>query len=142
MGKGGQQGKGGQPDLTDLAEAAQVRTYSLCLPPLCRRIDRRDAPHPTVAVGPHHRSLSSVHPRPQLLALPQVQFDFFAQAVPFLKAATSDELLRTVAEYTRFLEGGARSCPSFAVSVGQVVLLSIYIYSLWRMHSLTAVRSI
>ena len=44
--------------------------------------------------------------------------------MPFLQAATSDELLRTVAEYTRFLEGGARSCPSFAVEL------------VWRTHLL------
>ena len=56
--------------------------------------------------------------------MPQAQFDFFAQAVPFLRAATSDELLRAVAEYTRFLEGGARSCPSFAVEL------------VWRTHLL------
>ena len=127
MGKGGQQdkgrqqGKGGQPDLTDLAEAAQVRINSLCLSAASISATRASSPS-RPAVGPHHRSLSS--PSAPTPCAAQTQFDFFAQAVPFLQAATSDELLRTVAEYTRFLAAGARSCPSFAVEL------------VWRTHLL------
>ena len=121
MGKGGQHDLASQPDLTDLAEGGQVKVQS--------------ASHQRRSIFPHHiiaRAQSAAAasitlltlPRRQRLPLPQAQFDFFAQAVPFLRAATSDELLRAVAEYTRFLEGGARSCPSFAVEL------------VWRTHLL------
>ena len=123
MGKGGQHDLASQPDLTDLAEGGQVKVQSAS--------QRR-------SIFPHHIHRSCTQsgaaaaasitlltlPRRQRLPLPQAQFDFFAQAVPFLRAATSDELLRAVAEYTRFLEGGARSCPSFAVEL------------VWRTHLL------